>query len=117
MSRARDHQAIASKANADALAAEQAKDAAEAELAAFQRALDAKRQRVEEPAIDEAAEPEQATAEWDLADHRREMSRVMNRREIEIGSDERERELRTGRPGIARRRSQFPGRGPRRPSV
>ena len=93
------HKAIASKANADALAAEKAKDTAEAEIAAYQRALDAKRRRVEEPAIDEAAEPEQVTTEWDLADHRRDMSRVMNRRDIEIGSDERERELRTGRDG------------------
>jgi hypothetical protein len=99
MRRVQELKAIAFKANAEALAAEKAKDAAEAELAAFERALDAKRRRVEEPAIDEAAEPEQATTEWDLADHRREMSRVMNRREIEIGSDERERELRTGRDG------------------
>ena len=75
-------------------------------LAAFQRALDAKRRRIEEPAFDEAAEPEHVTSEWDLADHRREMSRVMNRRAIEpVAAPTREpREPRTGKDGYLHHR-------------
>ena len=52
MRRVQELKAVAVKANAEALAAEKAKDAAVAELAAFERALDAKRRRVEEPATE-----------------------------------------------------------------
>ena len=90
MRRVQELKAVAVKANAEALAVEKAKDAAVAELAAFERALDAKRRRVEEPATEEAAEPDQATDDWTLAVWRREWTRTMNRRKILIGSDDKE---------------------------
>ena len=95
MMRLRSARESAVRANSIALAAEQAKDAAEAEVAALERAL-GKRQCTETV---EGDGPLHATDEWDLADHRREMTRVMNRRGIEMGSDEKERELRTGKDG------------------
>ena len=76
--------AAAREANAIALAAEQAKDVAEAEVAAIERMLDPKRQRTEEAAAEEQDGPAAACNDWDLADHRREMTRVMNRRADEL---------------------------------
>jgi len=98
MIRLRDLRKIADEANVAALAAEKAKDAAEAEVVALERALDPKRRRTDEPPS-EVEEPEQVANDWDLADHRREMTRVMNHRGIEIGSNDSERSLRTGRDG------------------
>jgi len=87
----------AAEANAVVFAAERAKEAAEAEVEAYERAL-GKRPRTETEQT-EAEGPVASTEDWDYADHRREMKRVMNRRVIEIGSNETERELRTGKDG------------------
>ena len=54
--------------------------------------LDPKRQRAD--AADDDG-PAHATGEWDLADHRREMTRTLNRRAIEIGTEESAAEPRT----------------------
>ena len=86
----------AAAANAAVVAAERAREAAEAEVEAYERAL-GKRPRTETET--EAEGPTIATDDWDYADHRRETTRVMNRRVIEIGSNETERELRTGKDG------------------
>ena len=73
--------ARAVEANAVALAAEKARDAAEAEVEMLKASLGSKRPRTESASADGAeAEPTHPTEDWDLADHRREMTRVMNRR-------------------------------------
>jgi hypothetical protein len=89
---------VAAKANTAALAAEQEREAAEAEVAALERALDPKRQRVEE---EEEEEPAAMASDWSFADHRREMTRVMNRRAVEpVAAPAREpRELQRGKHG------------------
>eukprot|EP00966_Prymnesium_polylepis_P076400 1770848-Prymnesium_polylepis.2 len=85
----------ASEANAVALAAEKARDAAELELAELERLVDPKAARAD----DEECASHKTVEDWDLADHRREMTRVMNRRKIQLGASESARELRTGDEG------------------
>uniref|UniRef100_A0A7S0LLL5 Uncharacterized protein n=1 Tax=Coccolithus braarudii TaxID=221442 RepID=A0A7S0LLL5_9EUKA len=90
----------AKTANETALAAEKAKDAAQSEVDALERILNPKKARTEPAA--EAADDEGTTAEtedWDLADHRREETRVRNRRAVELRLCESVRELRTGKLG------------------
>jgi hypothetical protein len=87
MMRLQAAKARAATANEAALLAEKAKDAAEEEVERLQDVLEPKRQRVEAAATDEDG-PAHGMGEWDLADHRREMTRALNRREIEIGSKE-----------------------------
>ena len=97
MMRLRAAKQAAAEANAAVVAAERAKEAAEAEVEAYERAL-GKRPRTEAEQT-EAEGPTSSIDEWDYADHRREMTRMINRRAIEIGSKEHERELRTGKDG------------------
>ena len=85
----------ASEANALALAAEKARDVAELEVVELERVIDPKKPRAE----DDEAGASKGLDDWDLADHRREMTRVMNRRQIRLGASESARELRTGRDG------------------
>ena len=85
----------AATANSTALAAEKVRDAAEAKVEELKRVLDPKRQRTDE--ADGGDGPTVISGDWDLADHRREMTRVMNRHAMQIGSKEHERELRTAK--------------------
>ena len=74
---------VAATANAVALAAEKAKDAVEAETERLLGMLDPKRPRTEAAAED----PDAATLvpdDMDLATHRREHTRVMHRRAVEL---------------------------------
>ena len=88
--------ARAAAAKMAALAAQKEHEAAEAEVEELKRVLDPKRPRTH--TIEEDG-PTLELDGMDLADHRREATRVMNRRTIEIGSKEHERELRTGKDG------------------
>ena len=93
----------AAEANAVALAAEKERDAAEAEAESLQADMASKRSRTESGSADGAeAEPTAALDDWDLADHRREMTRIMNRRNdqlpLSVPSVE-PRAPRTGRDG------------------
>jgi len=76
----------AATANKAALEAEKAKDAAEEEVEALRRAIDPKRARTEAGATDEAAESDMHIGDWDLSDHRREATRLRNRRAVRMGS-------------------------------
>ena len=91
-------QARAEGVNKAALDIEQQKDALAKEIEEMQRVLDPKRAR-SEATEEETDGPQQCMAEWQLPDHRREMSRVMNRREIELGSRESAPAPRTGQQG------------------
>jgi len=88
----REAQSRASVANEAALAAEKEKDAAEAEVERLHSVLEPKRPRTEAAAAAAtAADEDGPTAsmdDWDLAVHRREATRVRNRRAKEIGSCE-----------------------------
>ena len=73
-------------ANAAALAAEKDRDAAEAVVASLEAVLASKKKK-QRTCTSVAAEEEGASDEendWDLSDHRREMSRVMNRRGVDM---------------------------------
>ena len=77
----------AARANAAALEAEKAKDAVEAEMEALKSLLGAKKARREPAQEEEGDAPRAPVGNWDLADHRREMSRVQTRStQLEIGS-------------------------------
>jgi hypothetical protein len=92
--------ARARAANAAALEAEKHKDACEEEVEALRAVLDPKRPRLNaEAAAADDDGPVHTTADWDLADHRREMSRVTSRRAIEVGSVASAHEPRTGKNG------------------
>ena len=89
----------ATEANVLALAAEKACDAAaEAEVAALQRVLEPKRVRTEQAEQDDDG-PSQSCDDWELADHRRETTRVTNRRSVKLVSESM-RMLRTGKDGF-----------------
>ena len=92
-------QARASAANEAGLAAEKAKDAAEEEVEALRRVLDPKRARGEATTTEETEGLGTQVGDWDLCDHRREMSRVSKRRAVELGSRESARAPRTGQQG------------------
>ena len=91
--------ARARAANEAALEAEKLKDAAEEEVEALRDALDPKRQRTAAASSADDDGPAQATDDWDLADHRREMTRTLNRRAVELGSAEHTPQPRTGQQG------------------
>ena len=95
----------ADAAGARALAAEKERDAAAAEVERLERELDPK--RVEE--AEEEDGPGPSMGDWTLVDHRRETTRVMNRRAIEpVAAPAREprepREPRTGKDGYLHHR-------------
>ena len=92
----------ADAAGARALAAEKERDAAAAEVERLERELDPK--RVEE--AEEEDGPGPSMGDWTLVDHRRETTRVMNRRAIEpVAAPTREpREPRTGKDGYLHHR-------------
>lgn len=91
---------VAAKANAAALAAEKARDAAEAEVEALELALNPKRRCTDKAAVEEE-ESAVAIDDWDLADHRRESTCAMNRRAVELIEmpARQPREPRTGQHG------------------
>ena len=66
----------------------------------MQRAVEPKRARTEEP-TEEDDGPPAGVDDWDLADHRREMTRVANRRAVDLLVPEREpKKPRTGKDGF-----------------
>jgi len=83
-------------ANKASLEAEQEKDAAEKELEILKSRLGQKRARLPDAAEEEDDDGEESVSDWDLAAHRREATRVQNRRAIELGSRENVKELRRG---------------------
>ena len=91
--------ARAKTANKVALEAEKEKDAAEKEVEELKRQLQPKRARTH----DDAGDAHQVLAEvdnWDLSVHRREATRVQNRRNVQVGSRENEPAPRTGKDGF-----------------
>jgi len=56
--------------------------------------LGQKRARLPDATEEEDDDDEESLSDWDLADHRREATRVQNRRAIELGSRENVKELR-----------------------
>ena len=91
--------ARAKTANKVALEAEKEKDAAEQAVAELKRQLQPKRARTH----DDAGDAHQVLAEvdnWDLSVHRREATRVQNRRNVQVGSRENEPAPRTGKDGF-----------------
>lgn len=79
--------ARAESINKAALEIEQQKDALAKEVEEMQRVLDPKRPRTE-ATKEETDGPQESMGNWALPDHRREMTRVVNRRDIELGSRE-----------------------------
>ena len=84
--------------NKASLELEQQKDTLAKEIEEMRRVMDPKRARTEAPE-EETDGPVESTGEWQLPDHRREMTRVMNRRDVEIGSRESAPAPRTGKQG------------------
>lgn len=97
----------AATANAAAVAAEKAKDAAEEEVARLQHALEPKRQRTAAMEEEDDNGPAVGVGEWDLATHRREMTRMLRRRAVQIGSRTAQtmQALRTGEHGYLHHQS------------
>ena len=85
----------AEEANSISLTAEKARDAAQREVTELEHALDPKRLQTE----DTEDGLTKGLDDWDLADHRRESTRVMTRRNIQLGESESARALRTGKDG------------------
>ena len=92
--------ARAKTANKVALEAEKEKDAAEKAVEELKRQLQPKRPRTD----DDAGDAHDLLAEfdnWDLRDHRREGTRVQNRRNVQVGSrDNQQKPPRTGKDGF-----------------
>jgi len=86
-------------ANKASLEAEQEKDAAEKELEILKSRLGQKRARLPDAAEEEDDDGVESVSDWDLAAHRREATRVQNRRVIELGSRENMKKLRRGEVG------------------
>jgi hypothetical protein len=92
--------ARAKTANKVALEAEKEKDAAEKAVAELKRQLQPKRARTDADAGD-AHEIHAEVDNWDLRDHRREATRVQNRRNVQVGSrDNQQKPPRTGKDGF-----------------
>ena len=89
--RAEEH---AKALSAQALAAAKKAEALAAEEAALLLENDPKRQQ-----LDDESSLTETWDDWELPDHRREMTRVMNRRRTKPVERESARELRTGRDG------------------
>ena len=90
--------ARAKTANKVALEAEKEKDAAEKEVEELKRQLQPKRARTD----DDAGDAHDLLAEvdnWDLRDHRREETRVQNRRNVQVGSRINQQQPRPGKDG------------------
>jgi hypothetical protein len=88
---AQDHaktaQDQAKVANKVALQAEKDNDAAQKELQELQRVMEPKRARTHAATADDDEECEkQSCDDWELPDHRREATRIQNRRSIPLGS-------------------------------
>ena len=88
---AQDHakaaQDQAKVANKVALQAEKDNDAAQKEVQELQRVMEPKRARTLPATADDDEECEkQSCDDWDLPDHRREATRIQNRRSIPLGS-------------------------------
>jgi hypothetical protein len=90
----------AEAANKLALEAEKERDAAEKAVEELKRQLQPKRPRTD----DDAGDAHDLLAEfdnWDLRDHRREGTRVQNRRNVQVGSrDNQQKPPRTGKDGF-----------------
>jgi hypothetical protein len=85
--RAKAAQDRAKATNNDALQAEQEKDAAEKEVQELQRVLEPTRARKHAAsAHDDKNCGSQSSDDWDLADYRRETTRIQNRRSTPLGS-------------------------------
>ena len=81
------------------LETEKEKDADEKEVEELKRQLQPKRARTH----DDAGDAHQVLAEvdnWDLSVHRREATRVQNRRNVQVGSRENQPTPRTGKDGF-----------------
>ena len=95
--------ARAAAANKEALAAEKAKDAAEAEVEALEAAFSRPKKARTEPTPGTTADEDGPTVvvdDWTLGDHRRESTRVQNRRAVEICSRKTAPSPRTGKLGF-----------------
>jgi hypothetical protein len=91
--------ARAKTANKVALEAEKEKDAAEKAVEELKRHLQPKRGRAD----DDAGDAHDLLAEFDncdLTDHRREGTRVQNRRNVQVGSRDNQQKPRTGKDGF-----------------
>jgi len=85
--RAKAAQDEAKVANKVALQAEKDNDAAQKEVQELQRVMEPKRARTLPATADDDEECEkQSCDDWDLPDHRREATRIQNRRSIPLGS-------------------------------
>ena len=91
--------ARAKTANKVALEAEKEKDAAEKAVAELKRQLQPKRARTDADAGD-AHEIHAEVDNWDLRDHRREATRVQNRRNVQVGSRDNQQKPRPGKDGF-----------------
>ena len=91
--------ARAKTANKVALEAEKEKDAAEKEVEELKRQLQPKRARSDADAGD-AHEILAEVDNWDLRDHRREGTRVQNRRNVQVGSRINQQQPRPGKDGF-----------------
>ena len=90
----------AKQLNEVSLATQKEREAVEQEMAQMQRAVQPKRARMEEPTEEEDGPPA-GVDDWDLADHRREMTRVANRRAVDLLVPERDpNKPRTGKDGF-----------------
>ncbi len=91
--------ARAKTANKVALEAEKEKDAAEKAVEELKRQLQPKRA----PSNADAGDAHEIHAEvdnWDLRDHRREGTRVQNRRNVQVGSRDNQQKPRPGKDGF-----------------
>jgi hypothetical protein len=91
--------ARAKTANKVALEAEKEKDAAEKSVEELKRQLQPKRARTD----DDAGDAHDLFAEFDncdLSDHRREGTRVQNRRNVQVGSHDNQQKPLTGKDGF-----------------
>jgi hypothetical protein len=91
--------ARAKTANKVALKAEKERDAADKAVEELKRQLQPKRARTD----DDAGDAHDLLAEFDngdLSDHRREETRVQNRRNVQVGSRDNQQKPRTGKDGF-----------------
>jgi hypothetical protein len=92
-------QARAAQANKAALEVEKARDELHNQIQQIEEQLQPKRA----PTDDDAGDPHDLLAEFDncdLSDHRREGTRVQNRRNVQVGSRDNQQKSRTGKDGF-----------------
>jgi hypothetical protein len=93
-------QARAAQANKAALEAEKERDELHTQIEEIEEQLQPKRARSDDHA-DDAHEIPAEVDNWDLRDHRREGTRVQNRRNVQVGSrDNQQKPPRTGKDGF-----------------